>query len=422
MSEYRYLGKLVPPEEAAEKLRSLVEPVKDVVELAVWDAIGHVLAEPVTAPYDFPPRPRAAYDGYAVFSGDTPGRLRIIAEAPLGKVDLGLRIGRGEAVYVSTGAYLPDGADVVVPEEAVKREGDYIIVDRRFESGKNLDPAGAYVKKGQVLLDRGYVVTVSDVVALLDVAVTSVKVYRKLRIGIIATGGELFKPSNPQITANKILQGYVAETTTSLIKWALEALTPWTTIVDYDLLPDDVDTIAWRIERMLDHADLVLLTGGTGPSEVDNFYQLLGHLRAEIVFRGLAMRGGRPTSAMLVDGKPVIGLSGHPVSALHGFIRVVEPLLRHMASVRRTPSKPLIYARWASGYQTPFPRLVRVRVWLSNGEFWAEPLPKPQQLSSNIASITMADGYAIVDAGEYRRGERIPVLLYREPSREHISG
>lgn len=134
------------------------------------------------------------------------------------------------------------------------------------------------------------------------------------------------------------------------------------------------------------------------------------------------MRGGRPTSAMLVDGKPVIGLSGHPVSALHGFIRVVEPLLRHMASVRRTPSKPLIYARWASGYQTPFPRLVRVRVWLSNGEFWAEPLPKPQQLSSNIASITMADGYAIVDAGEYRRGERIPVLLYREPSREHISG
>ncbi|HID40646.1 MAG TPA: molybdopterin molybdotransferase MoeA, partial [Pyrodictium sp.] len=212
----RYLERLIPVNEAIQIVASRVKPVEETIEVPVWEAIGLVLAEDVRTPHDFPPRPRAAYDGYAIRSSDTPGRLRVVGEATIGKVDVKYRVEPGTAVYVSTGAYLPEGADTVIPEEAVRREGDYIVVEKEFPAGKNFDPVGAYARKGQVLLPRGYVITMLDVAGLLDVAVTRVKVYRPISIGIIATGTELFEPVDPAEAEQRILRGEVAETTAKL--------------------------------------------------------------------------------------------------------------------------------------------------------------------------------------------------------------
>ncbi len=415
----RYLERLTPVPQAIEAVRSAAKPVQEVEELPVWEAVGRVLAEPLKAPHDFPPRPRAAYDGYAVRSEDTPGKLRLVGEATIGKIDVGVRVEPGTAVYVSTGAYLPEGADTVVPEEAVKLENGYIVIDKHFQPGKNFDPVGSYVRKGQVLLDKGHVVTELDVVGLLDVAVTRVRVYRRVRAAIIATGTELFEPRDPAEAEERILRGEVAETTAKLVESMIRRYTPWVSVEWRVLLPDNVDTIAWYIERQARGLDVVVLTGGTGPSEVDPFYQLAERLGGRVLFRGLFVKGGRPTSAMLLpSGLLVVALSGHPVSALHGFVRLLYHVLKHIGGAVRGGEPPLqATARLAEPVKAKRPQPVKVKLRLgSDGALEAVPLPLDRQMSSVTVSNVEADGIAIIkEARIYEKGEWVPVHVYREP-------
>ncbi len=414
----RYLERLAPLDEALRRLMSAARRVEGVEELPTLEAVGRVAAEDVVASHDFPPRPRAAYDGYAVRSEDTPGKLRLVGEATIGRVDVGVKVDPGTAVYVSTGAYLPEGADAVVPEEAVRVEGDYIVVETRFERWKNVDPPGSYVRRGQKLLEQGTVVTMLDAVGLMDVAVTSLRVYEPVSVAILITGSELFEPGNPRADEERILRGEVAETTGKLIEWCINRYTPWARVTARLILPDDVDTIAWYVERQLYANHLIVMTGGTGPSSVDTFYQLASKLRGEVLFRGIRVRGGRPTSAMkLEDGPLLVAVSGHPISALHGFLRLLYPLLRYMGNVRRAHERPAaLAARLATGYRAARPEPLKVRlVEREDGVVLAEPLPRQRQLSSVIVSNVEADGIALVDAREYSEGDVVRVMAYREP-------
>ncbi|BEP17868.1 molybdopterin molybdotransferase MoeA [Pyrofollis japonicus] len=413
----RYLEKLTPVKEAIDIIRKRVKPVEDTVVLPVWEAVGRVLAEDLRSPHDFPPRPRAAYDGYAVRSEDTPGKLKVIGEAPIGKVEIEYRVEPGTAVYVSTGAYLPDGADTVVPEEAVRLEDGYIVIDKKFEAGKNIDPVGFYARRGQVLLPKGYVLTELDVVGLLDIAVTRAKVFREIRVGIIATGTELFEPSSPEEAEKRILRGEVAETTAKLIENMIARYTPWARVVKRVLLPDYIDTIEWYIKRQMNNLDLVIMTGGTGPSEVDPFYKLADRLGAEVLFRGLFVRGGRPTSAALLpNGTLLLALSGHPVSALHGFLRLLYHVLKHMGNVERAGEPPIpAYAALAQPLKSKRPEPIKAKLYWRDGVLVAEPLPRERQLSSVTVSNVEADGILLVDKNEYDAGDLVPVMVYREP-------
>lgn len=414
----RYLEKPTPVSEAIRIIKESVKPVSEVESIPVWRAIGRVLAKDVVVGHDFPPKPRSAYDGYAVRASDTPGKLRVVGEATIGRIEHGLRVEPGTAVYVSTGAYLPDGADTVVPEEAVKREGEYIVIDREFKAGKNIDPIGSYVRKGQLLLPKGYVLSMFDMVALLDVAVTEVEVYRRVRVGIIATGTELFEPSNPREAEKRILRGEVAETTAKLIEYAISRYTPWASVVWRVMLPDNIDTISWYLTRQGTSVDMIILTGGTGPSSVDPFYQLAETLEAKVLFRGLFVKGGRPTSAMILSNGPlVVALSGHPVSAFHGFVRLVYHVLKHIGNVKRPAEPPLTaLAKLASPVKSKRPQPIKVKLRVVNGILEAIPLPSERQLSSVTVSNVEADGIAILrEAKAYEAGEWVPVHVFREP-------
>ena len=414
----RYLEKLTPVSEAIRIIRETVKPISEIESMPVWNAVGHVLAKDVVAEHDFPPKPRSAYDGYAVRASDTPGRLKVLGEATIGRIEHGLRVEPGTAVYVSTGAYLPDGADTVVPEEAVRREGEYIIIDREFKAGKNIDPIGSYVRKGQLLLPKGHVLSMFDVVALLDVAVTKVEVYRKVKVGVIATGTELFEPSNPEEAEKRILRGEVAETTAKLVEYAISRYTPWASVVWRVMLPDDVDTISWYLTRQGTSVDMIILTGGTGPSDVDPFYQLAEVLEAKVLFRGLFVKGGRPTSAMILNNGPlVVALSGHPISAFHGFVRLVYHVLKHLGNVKRSTEPPLTaLAKLASPVRSKRPQPIKVKLRIVNGVLEAIPLPPERQLSSVTVSNVEADGIAVLrEARVYEAGEWVPVHVFREP-------
>ncbi|MCE4600225.1 MAG: molybdopterin molybdotransferase MoeA [Desulfurococcales archaeon] len=416
----RYIEELTPIPEALKLLKRRVSRLSEWSQMPVWEGQGLVLARDVVMPHDHPPKPKSAYDGYAVRSVDTPGELEVVGEAPIGVTDTGLRVERGQAVYVTTGAYLPDGADAVVPEEYVERVGDKIRVGERYEKWANVDPPGVYVRKGDVVLREGTLLTAMDVVALLDVGVTTALFYRPLRVAIIETGNELFKPSDPEETRRKVLKGLVVATTGDLLAWFINEYLSWVEVVDLVTLPDNLETLVWYIGRLLDRVDVVLISGGTGPSEIDLFYRLPEALGGELVFRGLFVKGGRPTSAVVVDGKPVIGLSGYPLSALHGFIRLVYPLLAYMANLRVPPPIPFYWAELTRPLSIKRPRPIKVKLGVGEGgTLTATPLERKMQHSSATIALTMADGLALTEKGEYSPGDRVLVLAYRLPPGFH---
>ena len=411
----RYLGKLIPVPEALSLLKSRVKQVVEESERPVWESVGLVASRDIVLDHDFPPRPRSAYDGYAVRSDDTPGRLRLVGEATIGKVDVEIRVGPGEAAYVSTGAYLPEGADAVVPEEAVKIEDGYVVVEKHYEKWKNTDPPGSYVRRGEVLVPAGTVLTYPDMVGLLDVAVTKAWFYRPLRVAVIETGTELIQPTTPEETRDRVLKGLVVATTGGLLKWFIDSYMPWVRVDVRLQMPDHLDTLVWYVERLLETHDAVLVTGGTGPSDIDLFYRLPEALGGELVFRGMYVKGGRPTSAVVVDGKPVVGLSGHPLSGLHGLVRLVYPLLAYMGGARRVPAAPFVVARLGAPVKKGRPRPVKVRLEVGEKGLVAVPLRKELQLSSANVGLAIGDGIALVEARDYDEGEEVLVLAYRFP-------
>ncbi len=415
----RYVEKLTPVDEALSLLKNKVTRLSETISIPVWEGQGLVVARDIVMPHDHPPRPKSAYDGYAVRSVDTPGKLKVIGEAPIGVTDIGLRISPGEAVYVTTGAYLPEGADAVVPEEYVDVEGEYIVVKEKYDKWSNVDPPGIYVKKGDVVIPRGTLLTPFDIVALLDVGITEAEFYRPLKVAIIETGNELFKPSSPEVVKEKVLKGLVVATTGDLVAWFIGEYLPWVQIHDLVTLPDELNTLVWYIERLLDHVDVVLVSGGTGPSEIDLFYRLPEALGGELVFRGLFVKGGRPTSAVVVDGKPIIGLSGYPISALHGFVRLVYPLLSYIGNVETPPAVPFVWAKLTKPLKIKRPRPIKVKLSFQDGQLYATPLEKKMQHSSASIALSMADGLALTLNREYQPGEEVLVYAYRLPKTYH---
>jgi molybdopterin molybdotransferase len=167
---------------------------------------------------------------------------------------------------------------------------------------------------------------------------------------------------------------------------------------------------------LLDDVDMVLVTGGTGPSEIDLFYRLPEKLGGELVFRGLRVIGGKPTSGMVVNGKPVIGLSGYPLSALHGFIRLVYPLLSYMANLRKQPPLPIYKAVLGGELKVKRARPIKARLVMRDGKLVAEPLEHVYQRSSALVALAYADGLILAEEGVHKPGEEVLVLAYRVPA------
>ncbi len=398
---------MTPVWEALGAVLPLVKTVDDCEEVPTWKAVGAVLCEDLEAPWDFPPRLRAAYDGYAVDSASTPGTFRVVARVPVGTFPE-VTLGKGEAAYVTTGAYLPDGSDAVVPQEAVEVRGDTIVVKEKYTPGKNADQIGEYVRSGERLLGAGTVITELDAAALLDVAITKVKVRRRLRVGVVSTGSELIVPGDPHEAAREVLRGKVVETTGTVIR---SLLPPYVSLTGHAVVPDDYVELGSAVDRLLESSDALMLVGGTGPSEVDLFHEVAAGRGPRAYFRGLLMRPGRPTSLAVVGDKPIVGLSGHPVSAIHGYFRVVEPLLERMAGVARPPPRPFVHARLGSDVDAQMDLMLRVALRWEGDELWAFPIKKQQ--STVTTSLLMSDGLAFLERGLTARGTPVRTLLVR---------
>ncbi|MGC9153189.1 MAG: molybdopterin molybdotransferase MoeA [Vulcanisaeta sp.] len=405
-----------------DELTAIINSLGTVNEerIPTWEAVGRVLSRDAVVPMDIPPMAKAAYDGYAVRSEDVvkvPVKLRVVGSVSIGSVP-NIEVRGMETAYVTTGAYLPRGADAVVPEEYVDVvSSNEVVINRSVSRWENVDPAGSFARRGEVALREGTVLMPWDIPALLELGIGEVWVRRKVRIYVVATGSELVEAREPGDVINAIVNGKVIESTASMIKDYVNMYIPYAEVIGKTIVPDNPDAIRGAILHGLDQADIVITTGGTGPSGVDYVYEVTQSLKPKAYIRGLRMRPGRPTGlAVLSNNKVIINLSGHPISTLNALTVIVNNVIRRMAGVKVGMPEPRVTARLAKGLlgDDNIARQYRVRVTRVGNEYVIENMPR--QGSSLTHTLLTINGLVFTRKGQFiREGEQTEVLLLREP-------
>jgi len=288
--------------------------------------LGRVLAHDIVASRDQPPFAASAMDGYAVRSGDTPGTLRLIGESAAGRGFEG-RCETGSAIRISTGAAMPDGADTVVIQEDVQRDGDRIVAPAAM-AGRNIRVRGCDFTAGTILLKAGRRL---DGVALSLVAASGaavVSVMRAPRVAILSSGDELAPPGS-QPNPYQIFDSGTFGIAGLIQSWGG---TPNRLAVE----KDDVGAIARAADEGLRGSDLLVVIGGASVGDHDHARPALMQLGLKLAVEKIAVRPGKPTWFGAAQQGQVLGLPGNPASALACAALFLRPLIEAMLG--RDPS------------------------------------------------------------------------------------
>ena len=283
---------------------------------AVADAAGRVLAEDAAARVDLPPFPSSAMDGFAVRAVDTPGALRVVGQSAAGH-PASVVLAHGQAVAISTGAVVPDGADAVVPVERTRGDGGAIDVER-VEPGENVRPRGGDVAAGATVVPAGATCGPAQLGALAAAGLDVVRCARLPRVAVLATGSELRR------AGEELGPGEIYESNTVML--ASQVRRAGAVVELHGTVADEADATRDALERALD-ADVLLTSGGVSVGEHDLVRALLAELGVVEVFWRVAVKPGKPVAFSTRGSTLVFGLPGNPVSSFVGFELFVRPAL-----------------------------------------------------------------------------------------------
>jgi len=315
--------KLVTVEEA-RRILSDVKIKAEKVEVRITEAVNRVLAEDILAPIPLPPFTRASMDGYAVISESTTGAsetspvyLRVTGSVSPGSVPE-LVVGDGEAVEISTGAVMPEGADAVVMVEYTEKKDDLVGIKRSAGKWENVMKVGSDISEGALIFKKGTRLDGIKIGVLAGLGIEKVKVWR-LKVGLFSTGDEVIDISQP-ISPGKIYD---------INSYSLYSILKNAGVEPSILgnIPDDYDTLKERLCEESESYDMLITSGSTSAGKGDLLYRVIEE-EGELLIHGVQIKPGKPFLAGIVKKTPVIGLPGYPASALMTFHELVMPMIR----------------------------------------------------------------------------------------------
>jgi molybdenum cofactor synthesis domain-containing protein len=360
------------------------------------DANGRVLAEDVVSKIDLPSRNLSHFDGYAVRAEDTvsasnnnPVFLKVVGRIYLATRG-NLRMDSGETCYITTGAFLPEGANaVIMVEEATNVKTDVIKVCRTMRVGENVIPAAEDVKRGETVLTKGHVLRAQDIGMLATLRVGKVNVFRRPVVAIISTGDELADRVE-EAESDKVVNSH----SLTVSEWVKEC---GGIPIELGIAPDDSARIKEKIDEGLGKADIVLTIGGCSAGDKD-FVPRAINLVGEpgVIIRGIKRKPGRRSGLGVINGKPIVMLPGLIQSTIAGFLVFALPLIRLVGGLPATSQLPTISAKIAEdisfGSFTSFQQVTFVRIKKEQDQFIAEPILG----ESTLLSVPVkADGFIV---------------------------
>jgi molybdopterin molybdotransferase len=412
---------LIGVEEALGKILDSIE-VLEREEKPLLDCLGQVLAEDVYAPFDVPPQDNSAMDGYAVqaksivgASYEHPKILRVVGEIAAGCITE-FKVEPGTAVRIMTGAFVPKGADVVVPFE------DTDEVDRKQRSvseaeigirvglpeASNIRRGGEDIAKGELTVKQGTLLCPAEIGVLASLGKAIVSVIRRPVVGILATGNEVLEINQP-LLPGKIYNSNSYSLAAQVLRYGgIPKL--------LGIAPDDVEQLSIAVRHGLD-CDMLVTSGGVSLGDYDVVKQVLA-AEGNVSFWTVRMKPGKPLAFGMFkrdDGKkiPHLGLPGNPVSSMITFEVFARPAILRMMG-RSNLAGPNITAMMEDPVKNNDGRRIFARVVVSrrDGKYFAR-LTGPQG-SGILTSMTKANGLAVIPEStkEVKPGGTVEVMMF----------
>ncbi len=372
-------------EEARELVLHAAAPL-ETEEVPVGEALGRVLAEELRAAHDVPGFANSAMDGYAVRSGKADRDLVVVGESRAGR-PADVPVGYGEAIRISTGAMLPEGADAVLQQELVEDSGERIRLLDDVAPGRNVREPGEDLLAGDHVLGAGTRLGPADLGVAVNAGRARIRCASRPRVAVLATGDELLPAGAPLGPGQVHDSNGVTLTALAARDGADVVLTRH--------VPDHFHATRRAIEDALSAADVVILSGGVSVGPHDHVKPALSDLGVEERFWRVALRPGKPTWFGARGRTLVFGLPGNPVSAMVTFLLFVRPALAALQWAEPPTGGRAVLGERVMCHPD---RDECVRVRLEDG---AAYVTGPQG-SHVLRSMSLADGLVVIPRGEGR--------------------
>ena len=400
-------------DQALDILRTGIEPVLTIEQLAIRAALGRVLAHDLISSIDVPAHDNSAMDGYALRGSDLAAQgdtVLSIAGRGLAGHAFGGDVPPRSAVRIMTGAVMPAGCDTVVPQELCHVEGTTLTLPPgRVRPGDNRRLRGEDLARGKAALPAGKLLRPADLGLLASLGLSEVPVRRRLRVAMFSSGDELRSVGQP------LDPGCVYDSNRYTLWGMLERL--GCEVIDLGVVEDHPRAVEAALRRATECADVVLTSGGVSVGEADYLRSTLAAL-GDVLFWRIAMRPGRPLAFGLLHSDDrrawLFGLPGNPVAVMVTFYALVRPALLHGMGARDMP-QPLLRATSTQTLRKRPGRTEYQRGLLAAlpGGGW-QVSPIGNQGAGVLSSMSQAHGLIVLhhDQETVQAGEAVDVLLF----------
>ncbi len=407
MTDFSAKSGFLRVEEALALLAERVRPLDGTEAVAVADALGRVLAEPVVSAVNVPPHDNSAVDGWGFAAAGRPeeGRMPVVATIAAGHPFAGT-VPEGAAVRILTGAPVPAGIDTIAMQEDCAPQGDAHVVVPSLKPGANLREAGEDVRAGVQVLAPGIRLRPQDLGLAAATGRTHLVVRRRLRAAVFSTGDEICEPGHA------LPPGCIYDTNRTTASALLRAL--GAEVTDLGILPDKRDLITRVLAEAAASHDVVLTSGGVSVGDED-------HVKAAVEANGalhfwkLAIKPGRPVALGQVGDAAFIGLPGNPVAVMVTFMLIARPLVLGLMGIKDTGvQRYTVEAGFAFRHKPGRREWLRARVRAEAGRLVAEKFPA--EGSGVLSSMVWSDGLVEVpeDVGDLAPGDTVAYIPYAE--------
>ena len=390
-ADMRAVNAMLTMESAQAELLVNARTVFETTSCHLAHGDGRVLAVNVDSPIDVPGFDNSAMDGYALNlpaqSASSSGVFRVVQRIAAGHV--GDPLLPGFAARIFTGAPIPPGANVVIPQEDVELSGDTVRLHVPFYAGQHIRHRGEDTKKGQKVLAQGTLLQARHLALAASIGVSQLVVYRRLRVGIFFTGDELIEPGE------QLPDGAIYNSNRYAIGSLIRRL--GCELTDYGVVKDDPNATLDLLDKACTQNDVVVTSGGVSVGEED-------HVKAAVMTLGqldlwqVAIKPGKPVAFGRIGQADFIGLPGNPVAAFVTFFLLAAPFIKRRQGIRHclpTKFEALSDFAWnAKGRKREF---VRVREQIGTDMRLTLALSSSNQGAGAMSSIALADG--LVDVG-----------------------
>jgi len=365
-------------------------------EKNILSCLNKVLEEDIYSKDNLPPFDKSAMDGYAIKSEDTnlckdavSVQFEIIGLLKAGAFS-SEELKHGQAFKIMTGAPLLKGADAVIQIENVNVNDDKLYVHEKVKSGNNVIKFGEEVKVGEVALAKGIVIRPSEIGVLASLGYSSIRVHRDPVISLLITGDELVD-INSELKMGKIRNSN---------EYSLMALVKnlGAEVLSFGVIEDNKDILKNKVKEALEKSDIVITSGGASVGDFDFVEQVLKEINADVKFKSVAIKPGKPISFAIVDKKLFFSLPGNPLAAITTFEEFVRPACEKMLG-KEVVCDNTFEVILCNDFKAKEGRKKYIYVNIKNvdGKFYAYKIGS--QSSNHLITMSKANGIIIMPEG-----------------------